>query len=136
MKVYFDTCSIQRPLDTPTQTRIRLEAEAVLGLLERVEQGGLQLVSSTVLEMESSRNTHTVRREHADQVLSRAESVVLIDAATATGTGVRPSWRTGHGRLASRFSRTGGCSAPATNGCCERRQAWQMCVPLLCHHSL
>ncbi len=37
MKVYLDTCSIQRPLDDQTQIRIRLEAEAVLGIISLIE---------------------------------------------------------------------------------------------------
>ena len=32
MKIYLDTCSLQRPLDNKTQLRIKLESEAVLGL--------------------------------------------------------------------------------------------------------
>lgn len=79
MKVYLDTCSIQRPLDTLGQTRIRLEAEAILGVLERVESGAVELISSTVLELEVSRNTLAIRREHGEQVLSRAVSVVTIN---------------------------------------------------------
>lgn len=33
MKIYFDLCAIQRPLDTSNQVRIVLESEAVLGLI-------------------------------------------------------------------------------------------------------
>lgn len=84
LKVYLDTCSIQRPLDTLSQTRIRLEAEAVLGVLERVEAGEVELISSTVLELETARNPLMVRREHGEQVLSRAVSVVFVDEQIAT----------------------------------------------------
>ena len=83
MKVYLDTCSIQRPLDTPNQTRIRLEADAVLGILERVEGGDIELVSSTVLELEISQNSLAIRREHGEQILNRARSVVTIDESRA-----------------------------------------------------
>ena len=83
MKVYLDTCSIQRPLDTPNQTRIRLEADAVLGILERVEGGDIELVSSTVLELEISQNSLAIRREHGEQILNRATSVVTIDVSRA-----------------------------------------------------
>jgi len=34
MKLYLDTCCLQRPLDDQRQARIRLEAEAILALLE------------------------------------------------------------------------------------------------------
>jgi hypothetical protein len=33
MKIYLEMCGLQRPLDTKTQVRITVEAEAVLGLL-------------------------------------------------------------------------------------------------------
>ena len=33
MKIYLDTCSLQRPLDNKTQLRVMVESEAVLGLL-------------------------------------------------------------------------------------------------------
>lgn len=78
-RVYLDTCSIQRPLDILNQTRIRLEAEAVLGVLERVEASKIELISSTVLEMETARNPLMIRREHGIQVLSRATSVMFVN---------------------------------------------------------
>lgn len=43
VRVYLDMCSIQRPLDTKSQVRISVEAEAILGLLSLSESG--QLVS-------------------------------------------------------------------------------------------
>jgi hypothetical protein len=81
VRIYLDTCSIQRPLDTLSQTRVRLEAEAILGVLERVEAGEVDLISSTVLELEVSRNSLAMRREHGEQVLARSNSVVIIDEA-------------------------------------------------------
>ncbi|MCI0525518.1 MAG: nucleic acid-binding protein [Acidobacteria bacterium] len=72
MNVYLDTCSLQRPLDDQTQMRIRLEAEAVLGIIALVENGGLELVSSEVLLFETRRNVDTTRREFAMEVLAKA----------------------------------------------------------------
>ncbi len=34
MKIYFDRCSLQRPLDNRSQFRIAIEAEAILGMYE------------------------------------------------------------------------------------------------------
>jgi len=45
MKIYLDNCSLQRPLDSRTSTRIALEAEAVLGVLALLESGKIQLIS-------------------------------------------------------------------------------------------
>lgn len=41
MKIYLDTCCFHRPLGDRTQLRIRLEAEAVLGILMAVEDDRL-----------------------------------------------------------------------------------------------
>ena len=60
MKVYLDTCSLQRPLDDQTQLRIRLETEAVLGLITLIENGVLELVSSEVLLYECRRNANPI----------------------------------------------------------------------------
>ncbi|MEK7249996.1 MAG: hypothetical protein AAB209_06175 [Bacteroidota bacterium] len=46
MKVYLDNCSLQRPLDSKTQTRIRLEAEAVLVIIALCDEGRIELISS------------------------------------------------------------------------------------------
>jgi len=44
MRIYFDTCSLQRPLDDKTQLRILLESEAVLGLLALCDSEEVELV--------------------------------------------------------------------------------------------
>lgn len=49
MKVYLDNCAIQRPLDDKSNLRNRIEAEAVMGLFELIEQQKLELISSEVL---------------------------------------------------------------------------------------
>jgi hypothetical protein len=46
MRVYLDRYSPQRPLDSKTQVRIVLEAEAVLGILALCEAGSIELISS------------------------------------------------------------------------------------------
>jgi predicted nucleic acid-binding protein len=83
MQIYLDTCTIQRPLDTPNQTRIRLEAEAILGILALVEAGVVKLISSTVLELEVSQNSLAVRREHGEQILRWASSIVMVNQQIA-----------------------------------------------------
>jgi predicted nucleic acid-binding protein len=77
MKVYLDTCSLQRPLDSRTQIRIILEAEAVLGLLSFVEAGQIELVSSEALLFETNRNL--IRRQYALEALSKASTFAVVD---------------------------------------------------------
>jgi predicted nucleic acid-binding protein len=79
MKIYLDTCSLQRPLDSKSQIRISLEAEAVLGILTLCESDQVELLSSDALVFEAQRNPITVRREYALEVLSRAHSFITLN---------------------------------------------------------
>ena len=79
MRIYLDACSIQRPLDTKSQIRIVLEAEAVLGIMSLIESGHADLVSSEALEFETEQNPNLIRREYAHEVLSRAAFIATIN---------------------------------------------------------
>lgn len=63
MKLYLDACCYNRPFDDQSQDRIRLEAEAVIGILEQVEEGRWQTVGSEVLGFEIMRCRDSERRE-------------------------------------------------------------------------
>jgi len=78
MKIYLDNCSLQRPLDRKTQTRIVLEAEAVLGILTLFESGKVALVSSEALLFEIDHSPNAARQEYALEVLSKAKTFVTL----------------------------------------------------------
>lgn len=96
MRIYLDVCAIQRPLDTPDQIRVVLEAEAVLGIISLCETGQIEVVSSDALLYEVERNPMPVRKEHARAVLSRAKSHVELSGAVENraeqlvGSGIAP----------------------------------------------
>ncbi len=48
-KIYLDTCCLNRPFDDQTQERIRLESEAVLAIISRIEKGEWDWIGSDVL---------------------------------------------------------------------------------------
>ena len=79
MKVYLDTCSIQRPLDSKSHMRIVLEAEAIQGIITQSEAGDLELISSDIVLFEINRITHPIRREYALAVLSKASEKIAIN---------------------------------------------------------
>ena len=79
MIVYLDTCSIQRPFDDQSQTRIVLEAEAVLGIIDRVERGEVELLGSEILQLETEENPNPVGRRFALDVLGLASRQVAVD---------------------------------------------------------
>ena len=72
MIIYLDTCSLQRPLDDRTQVRIRLEAEAVLSVIDLVEAGTVDLLSSDALTYETEKNPHPTRKDFVWEVVSSA----------------------------------------------------------------
>ena len=78
MKIYLDLCAIQRPLDTPNQVRIVLEAEAVLGIITFCDIGQIELLSSEALLYEGEQSSLPIRREHTLAVLSKAKDVINI----------------------------------------------------------
>ncbi len=82
MRVYLDVCAIQRPLDTPNQIRIALEAEAVLGIIGLCDTGQLEIISSDALLYETEQNPLLVRREHSRAILQRAREVIRISEST------------------------------------------------------
>ena len=79
MKVYLDTCSIQRPLDDKTQIRIVLESDAILGIIDLCNAGQIELVSSDVLLYEIKRNPKTMRRKFGLDTVSNASSFIYLD---------------------------------------------------------
>lgn len=78
MKVYLDVCCLNRPFDDQRQDRIRLEAEAVLLILERVQGGQHELVSSDVHGLEIAKATNARRREQIGDLLKLAVQHVTV----------------------------------------------------------
>jgi hypothetical protein len=79
MRIYLDSCCLQRPLDDQTQPRIRVETEAVLAILAFVQAGDLSLLSSEALEYEVSRIPNEVRRNEVMAVLALANERLEIN---------------------------------------------------------
>lgn len=80
MRIYFDSCCLQRPLDNQTQPRIRVESEAVLVLLNEVQVGNINLLNSEALEYEMNRIPDKIRCNEIMAVLGLAkERLELTD---------------------------------------------------------
>jgi predicted nucleic acid-binding protein len=93
MLVYLDNCSLQRPLDAKTHSRIHLEAEAVLDVITLCETGQIRLASSEALEFEIERMSDALRQVHAYEILSKA--TVHIDLTGAVEERARELNRAG-----------------------------------------
>ena len=72
MKIYLDVCCLNRCFDDQQQARVRLEAEAVTIVLERIDLGIDEWLISPVVEQEIERTPDPHRREKTMVLLQKA----------------------------------------------------------------
>ena len=80
-RLYLDTSVYNRPFDDLSQPRIWLEALAFAVILQMLELGGVELVSSEVLEFENSRNPFPHRKAWVSFYLSLAKGYQELNEA-------------------------------------------------------
>ncbi|MHC5824018.1 MAG: PIN domain-containing protein [Nostoc sp.] len=78
-RVYLDTSIYNRPFDDQTQPKIFLETQAIILILQMVEARLIELVSSSVLEYENSRNPFVVNQQSMERYLQIATLRVLVN---------------------------------------------------------
>jgi predicted nucleic acid-binding protein len=95
MNLYLDVSCLNRPFDDQSQARIRLEADAVIFILQAIDDGRYQQVSSRMAEIEAAHISDEVRRRRVLELLpqdriglspdifSRAEQLVDRGLAAA-----------------------------------------------------
>src|SRR5665213_3933352 len=81
MKLYLDVCCLNRPFDDQSQNRVRLEAEAVLSILELAESGELEIIGSDIIDDELSEMPDNERREKVELLLELASSQIALTLA-------------------------------------------------------
>lgn len=79
--VYLDVCCLQRPFDDQSQDRIRLEAEAIILILARIEQGLLTWISSEPVDYEIARNPNLDRARKARLIVASAGANQMVGIA-------------------------------------------------------
>ncbi len=84
MKIYLDTSVYNRPFDDQTQPRIWLETLSLALILQWIEAGNAQLVSSSVLEYENSRNPQVLRQKWMSRCLQQAKIYQLVEPSIRT----------------------------------------------------
>ncbi|NJL83764.1 MAG: type II toxin-antitoxin system VapC family toxin [Chloroflexaceae bacterium] len=80
-RVYLDTSAYNRPFDDQTQPKIFLETQAVVIVLQMVEAKTVELISSSVLEYENSRNPYPIKQEAMSRYLQLAKLRQEVDEA-------------------------------------------------------
>ena len=84
MLLYLDMCCLKRPFDDQSQSRIRLETEAVLGLMA-AESASLQFIRSAALWLENEQNPLPVRAARVRRWLGDPQPLVnAADVAART----------------------------------------------------
>src|SRR5947207_3343542 len=81
MQLYLDVCCLNRPFDDQSQTRVRLEAEAVLSILEMAEANELEIIGSDIVDDELSQMPDGERREKVELLLTLASSQISLTSA-------------------------------------------------------
>jgi predicted nucleic acid-binding protein len=96
MRLYLDVCCLNRLFDDQRQPRIRLEAEAVAMILDRVIAGQDQWLISPALEAEVNRAPDSDRRERIGKLIFEASehigwaADIEIRAKALVAQGVKP----------------------------------------------
>ena len=83
MKLYLDACCLSRLTGDQSHARVRGEAHAVESILRLIRNQRAVWVSSTVLEVEISRNPDAERRRDLSALLAFANETVVPRAAAA-----------------------------------------------------
>ena len=75
MRIYLDNCCYNRPFDDQKQLRVRLEAEAKLGVQEIILEKRVELAWSYILDFENELNPFEQRKV----VVGRWKSHATVD---------------------------------------------------------
>jgi len=86
-KLYLDVCCLNRPFDDWEQPRIRLEAEAVVAILEHCQTDDWLFVSSTALESEIAQTPEAIRRQQVMDLLAAAKINMKVTPETIQRAG-------------------------------------------------
>ena len=78
MKIYLDTCCLNRPFDDQRQPRVRLESEAVTLILEKIHQEEWEWAGSEILVYEIGKNLDMERKERLLLLAEESNQIVEI----------------------------------------------------------
>jgi len=79
MRIYLDSCALNRLFDDRTQTRVRLEAEAIEDFFSLFAQRKVDWIASEVVEHEMRNNRNQVVQNDTLQLLAICSERVRLD---------------------------------------------------------
>jgi predicted nucleic acid-binding protein len=77
-KIYLDNCVLNRPFDDQSQERIRLETEAIILLLSRIERKELHWLGSEALEIEIDKTPDAEQKSRLKRVIEFVHATIAI----------------------------------------------------------
>lgn len=80
MKIYLDCCCLNRPFDVLLDDVVRMEAEAVITIIDRCENGGWELFTSDVLFDEIDNNPNLARKQKVLMLYQSAKGHIELTA--------------------------------------------------------
>src|SRR5438105_12201433 len=81
MRLYLDVSCFNRPFDDQRQDRIRLEAEAIAVILQRIDNGQWTQISSGMAEIEISAISDEERRRRVRALLPPLDDIMELTEA-------------------------------------------------------
>jgi predicted nucleic acid-binding protein len=79
MRIYFDTCCLNRPFDDQSQNRIHLESEAIIIILNKLYKGELEWIGSKVLDIEVENIPNIEKRRYLTKILEFVHESLQIE---------------------------------------------------------
>ncbi len=97
MRIYLDVSCLNRPFDDHRQLRVRLESEAVISILERIEIGDWAQIASQISEIEVGAIQDVIRRRRVLRLLPHRSARIRLTkplfgrAEELTNDGIKPA---------------------------------------------
>ena len=80
-RIYLDVCCLNRPFDDHSQERVRIESEAVVLILGRVQLGDCEWITSEVVDLEVDRTRDFERRRRLQLLMEPIQRKILLSEA-------------------------------------------------------
>jgi predicted nucleic acid-binding protein len=91
-RIYLDVCCFNRPFDDQRMERVRMEAEAVKGILLRIRNGSCRGISSTVVDLELRRMQDAGRLVEVQLMTTEMEEKVEPDESDRKRAALLIGW--------------------------------------------
>lgn len=80
MRIYLDNCCLNRPFDDQSQSRIRLESESIIIIMNRLYHGEWEWISSEVLDIEIENTPSIEKRQYLTKLLKFVNESLKIES--------------------------------------------------------